>query len=54
MFNPTTDSWEIISHMGTPRRDCIAAVFPKNQLIVVGGFTTDFIETDSVEIASVE
>ena len=37
MYNPTTDSWEVISHMGTPRWDCIAAVLPNNQLMVIGG-----------------
>ena len=37
MYNPTTDSWEVISHMGTPRRGCIATVLPNNQLMVVGG-----------------
>jgi hypothetical protein len=56
MYNPTTDSWEVISHMGTPRCDCIAAVLPNNQLMVVGGFTVAslFLKTDSVEFASVE
>jgi hypothetical protein len=55
MYNPTTDSWEVISHMGTPRRYCIAAVLPNNQLMVVGGCTTtsDFFGTNSVEFASV-
>ena len=36
MYNPTADSWEIISHMETPRYNSIAAVFPNNQLMVVG------------------
>ena len=30
MYSPTTDSWEVISHMRTPRRLCIAAVLPNN------------------------
>ena len=56
MYNPTTDSWKVISHMGTPRQLCIAAVLPNNQLMVVGGrtgknFRTD---TDSVEFATIE
>ena len=54
MYNPTTDSWEVITHMGTPRRDCIAAVLPNNQLMVVGGYTNGEIKIDSVELASVE
>ena len=53
MYNPTTDSWEVISHMGTPREDCIVAVLPNNQLMVVGGYTSSG-ETDSVEFAYVE
>ena len=55
MYNPTTDSWEVISHMGTPRWWCIAAVLPSNQLMVVGGCTNEGNTiTDSVEFASVE
>jgi hypothetical protein len=56
MYNPPTDSWEVISHMGTPRTNCIAAVLPSNQLMVVGGFTIRGImmTIDTVELASVE
>ena len=56
MYNPTTDSWEVISHMGTPRNECIAAVLPNNQLMVVGGYTgkTTDTETDSVEFAALD
>jgi hypothetical protein len=56
MYNPTTDSWEVIGNMGTPRWDCIAAVLPNNQLMVVGGRTSEDVisATDSVEFASVE
>ena len=40
--------------MGTPRWDCIAALLPNNQLMVVGGYTTDCISaSDLVEFASV-
>ena len=55
MYNPTTDSWEVISHMGTPRYDCIAAVLPNNQLMVVGGYTGKHYDTqtDSVELAAI-
>ena len=52
-YNPTTDSWEIIGHMATPRSDCIAAVLPNNLLMIVGG-STDGVGTDSVEFATVE
>ena len=56
MYNPTTDSWEVISHMGIPRYNCIAAVLPNNQLMVVGGCTSTSLlsETDSVEFATME
>ena len=53
MYNPTTDSWEVVSHMRIPRYDCFAAALPNNQLIVVGGFRYRG-ETDSVEVAIVE
>ena len=53
MYDRPTDSWEVISHMTTPRYDCYAAVLPNNQLMVVGGGTENS-ETDSVEIATVE
>ena len=52
MYNTTTNSWEVISHMATPRCRCSVAVLPHNELMVVGGFTADG-HTDSVEIASI-
>ena len=36
-YNPATDSWEVISHMPTARCDCLVAVLPSNELMVVGG-----------------
>jgi len=36
-YNPATDSWEVISHMPTARCDCLVAVLPNNELMVVGG-----------------
>ena len=53
MYNPTTGSWEVISHMGTPRFYCFAAVLPNNQLMVVGGRIVSGRETDLVELATV-
>ena len=54
MYNPTTDSWEVISHTITPRYDCIAAVLPNNQLMIVGGFNIVGDETsESVELATI-
>ena len=52
MYNPTTDSWDVISHMRIPRCDCFVAVLPNNQLMVVGGEIAGLIDTDSVEVAT--
>ena len=52
MYNPDSESWEVISHMATPRYDCCAAVLPNNQLMVVGG-ETGYGKTDLVELAAV-
>ena len=52
MYNTTTNSWEVISHMTTPRHRCLVAVLPHNELMVVGGSTAGD-ETDSIEIASI-
>ena len=52
-YNTTTTSWEIVSHMATPRCSSLVAVFPPNELMVVGGFARQNIETASVEIATI-
>ena len=42
-YNPTSDSWEDIGHMTTPRYQPLVALLPSNELIVaggVGGYTT--------------
>ena len=51
-YNTVTNSWEVISHMATPRHQSLVAVLPHNQLMVVGGCTMDNMGTDSVEIAT--
>ena len=53
MYQPTTNSWEVISHMTMPRYHCLSAVLPDNQLLVVGGATTGDEECDSVEFGTV-
>ena len=50
MYNLTTNSWEIISHMATARYHCFTAVLPDNQLMAAGGYT-DNGSTDTVELA---
>ena len=52
MYNTTTNSWEVISHLLTPRSQCLIAVLPYNELMVVGGYTPDG-KTDTVEIATI-
>ena len=55
MYNSTTNSWEIISHMTTPRCGCFTAVLPDDRIMVVGGTSSErFICTDTVEFASVD
>ena len=56
MYHRITNSWEVVSHMATPRALCLAAVLPDNQLMIVGGTCrsgTDHRTTDSVEFANV-
>ena len=54
MYNTTTNSWEVITQMATPRHLCLVAVLPHNELMVVGGLTPDSqTGTNSVEIASI-
>lgn len=48
MYDPSGSSWKVISHMATARFDCLVAVLPNDQLMVVGGRMG---ETDIVEIA---
>ena len=50
MYNSTTNSWEIISHMTTERYNCFTAVLPNNQLMVVGGVSGERT-VDTVEVA---
>ena len=37
-YNPTSDSWEDIEHMTTPRSRPLVARLPSNELIVAGGY----------------
>ena len=53
MYQPTTNSWEVISHMKTPRYDCLSAVLPDSQLMVMGGLTAGDKACDSVEFGTV-
>ena len=53
MYDATTNSWEIISHMTTGRYRCFTVVLPNNQLMVVGGMSGEqSVMTDTVEVTS--
>ena len=55
MYNPSTNSWNVISHMTTARIRPFAAVLPDNQLMVVGGAIDKKAvptRSDSVEFGS--
>jgi hypothetical protein len=53
-YNPTTDSWNVISNMRTYRCDCLVAVLPTKEMMVVAGEIHVEEQTDIVEIASIQ
>ena len=58
MYNSSTDSWEILSHILTGRSCCSVVTLSDHQLMVVGGITLyapeRYVETDSIEVGIVE
>ena len=54
-YNPTTDSWDLISNMPTARYHCLVAVLPTKEVVVVGGNTGGMLiaPTDTVEIVHI-
>ena len=53
MYNSKSKSWEVISEMSRARSNCVAAVLPSNQLMVVGGCVDGSKSlTDSMELAT--
>lgn len=44
-YNPATDLWTVISHMSTPRWQCLAVILPGDRLMVVGGLTTKYVDS---------
>ena len=55
MYQPISNTWEVIGRMNISRRQCFAVVLSNNALMVVGGLTgnTADSETNSLEIASI-
>ena len=50
-YNPTTNSWDLISNMPTARWWSLVAVLPTNEMMVVGGKISG-LDSDKVEVAS--
>ena len=52
-YNPTTNSWDLISNMPTARWISLVAVLPTNEMMVVGGSIQNYIDgNDKIEIAN--
>ena len=51
-YNPTTNSWDLISNMPTARYWSRVTVLPTNEMMVVGGNISIKIRIDNVEIAN--
>ena len=56
VYKPDTGSWQSIGTMQTPRRNAFAAVFKNEKLVIVGGFTSASVksETDTMEIMKIQ
>ena len=54
VYQPSTNQWAVVSHMTKPRRQCFTGVLQPNQLIVVGGETSNNSNEDNdiMEIAT--
>ena len=48
IYSSSTNSWEVVSHMPTPQYDCLVALLPSSELMVVGGGTDDRVLTASI------
>ena len=51
-YNPTTNSWNVISNMPTARYHSLVTVLPTNEMMVTGGLTDPSV-TDKVETANI-
>jgi hypothetical protein len=55
VYQPSTNRWDVVSHMTKPRRQCFTGILqPDDQLIVVGGETSNNsnVDDDIMEIAT--
>ena len=53
LYNPNSDTWDIIGHMSTARSACLAAVLQDSRLMVVGGIN-ETVEAGLIALSSVE
>ncbi len=51
-YQPETNSWEVIGHIGTPRYHCLAVEASSGRLLVVGGLLKGGYGTEQVEVIS--
>ena len=51
-YNPTTNSWDLISNMPTARYCCLVAVLPTNEMMAIGGQVSIYNNTNKLEIAN--
>ena len=51
-YNQRTNTWDYISDMPMARYDCLVAVLPTNEMMVVGGWNSSGVDINKVEIAS--
>ena len=56
VYKPDTDSWQSIGTMQIPRWNAFAAVLKDEKLVIVGGFTSASVksETDTMEIMKIQ
>ena len=52
-YNPTTDSWQLITDMPTARTECLIAALLTNKIIIVGGRNSIAYKTSKMEIANI-
>ena len=53
-YNPSIDSWDLFSCMPTARRESLVAVFPNNEIVVVGGYEVTPAIAKTVDFGCIE
>ena len=50
LYDTVTNSWDVISQMSIPRRACFVTLFNNRELVIVGGYDLDLVETATLLI----